>query len=124
VSAPNPWTPMARPIDLKHLGKLGEELGEASAAVSRCIIQGIDEREPVTGKLNREWLEDELADVMANRELVVEHFGLDLARMRERASAKKEHLRAWHAMLTEARIEGFETPEEFYAFCEAWRPAS
>lgn len=66
----NPWIPMSKPIDIKHLGKLAEELGEASSAVARCLIQGIDESEPVTGKLNRQWLEDELADVCANIQLV------------------------------------------------------
>lgn len=97
----NPWLPMTRPIDLKHLGKLGEELGEASAAVARCIIQGIGEREPVTGKPNREWLEDELADVLANAELVIGHFGLDRLRMEERLIGKLRRLHAWHAMLCE-----------------------
>jgi hypothetical protein len=62
----NPWRPMTRPIDLKHLGKLGEESNELGAAISRCIIQGIDEREPVTGKPNRQWLAEEIADVLAN----------------------------------------------------------
>src|ERR1039458_1231647 len=81
----NPWYPMSRPIDLKHMGKLGEELGEAQSAVSRCIIQGIDECEPITKKLNRTWLEDELADVLANIELVTRHFDLDRSRMGERA---------------------------------------
>lgn len=95
----NPWHPMTEPIDLKHLGKLGEELNEAGAAVSRCIIQGIAESEPVTGKSNREWLEDELADVIANAELVTSHFGLNRARMKARIERKKAHLRAWHAML-------------------------
>jgi hypothetical protein len=95
----NPWQPMTRPIDLKHLGKLAEELGEAVAAVSRCIIQGIDEREPVTGKSNREWLEDELADVMANIGLNVVHFTLDGIRMSNRCENKKKYLRAWHGML-------------------------
>lgn len=98
AAAPNPWTPMSRPIDLKHLGKLAEELNEAGAAVARCLIQGIDEREPVSGKLNREWLEDELADVMANMVLVRRHFDLDGARMNERADRKIEALRAWHEM--------------------------
>lgn len=51
---PNPWHPISDPVDLKHLGKLSEELGECSAAVARCIIQGIDECEPVTGKINRQ----------------------------------------------------------------------
>jgi hypothetical protein len=95
---PSPWHPMSDPVDLKHLGKLGEELGEGSAAVSRCVIQGIDEAEPVTGRVNRTWLEDELADIMANTELCVEHFGLDIKRMRDRAERKKSHLRAWHRM--------------------------
>lgn len=95
----NPWTPMSKPIDLKHLGKLAEELGEATAAVSRCLIQGIDEAEPVTDKPNRVWLEDELADVVANIDLVIVHFGLDADRMFERMERKKIHLRGWHSML-------------------------
>jgi hypothetical protein len=97
----NPWQPMSRPIDLKHIGKLQEELGEASAACARCVIQGIDENEPVTGKPNRQWLEDELADVFANIDLVVAHFGLDADRILARVDRKKEHLRGWHAMLEE-----------------------
>ena len=94
----SPWVPTSNPVDLKHLGKLGEELGEASAAVSRCVIQGIDEREPVTGKLNREWLEDELADVKATMDLAVERFGLDRDRMTARADRKRAALRVWHAL--------------------------
>lgn len=95
----NPWHPITRPIDLKHLGKLGEELSEAGAAVSRCIIQGVDECEPVTRKSNRQWLEEELADVRANTDLVVRHFGLDETKIAARAARKIEHLRAWHSML-------------------------
>lgn len=95
----NPWHPMSKPIDLKHLGKLAEELGEASSAVARCIIQGIDEREPITHKLNREWLEDELVDVLANIELVMTHFGLDRTRMEERMLRKMAHLSGWHSMI-------------------------
>jgi hypothetical protein len=95
----NPWQPMTSPIDLKHLGKLAEELNEAGAAVARCIIQGIAEREPVTGKMNKQWLEDELADVAANLDLVAAHFGLDREYMAARAARKQAHLRAWHSML-------------------------
>jgi hypothetical protein len=95
----NPWRPMSRPIDLKHIGKLGEEANELGSAVSRCIIQGIDECEPVTGKPNRVWLRDEIADVLANIELCVEHFGLDKEAIRARAERKKVHLRGWHSML-------------------------
>lgn len=95
----NPWLPMSKPIDVKRLGELAEELGEASSAVARCLIQGIGESEPITHKPNKEWLEDELADVAANIELVSEHFGLDLARMMERSERKKIHLKGWHSML-------------------------
>ena len=94
----NPWHPMTDPVDLKHLGKLGEEAGELASAVSRCIIQGIDEAEPVTGKVNKEWLEDEMADVLASMSLVEEHFQLNIERILQRADNKKEHLRKWHVM--------------------------
>lgn len=95
---PSPWHPITDPVDLKMLGKLSEELGECIAAVARCIIQGIDEAEPVTGKINRAWLEDEIADVLANAQLATERFYLDIARIEERKRHKMQHLRIWHAM--------------------------
>jgi len=95
----NPWVPMSDALALKHLGKFGEELGECSAAVSRCIIQGVDEAEPVTGKPNRQWLSEEVADLLANAELVIDHFGLDREFIAARANRKMVHLSAWHAML-------------------------
>lgn len=94
----NPWHPITDAVDLKHLGKFGEELGECGAAVARCIIQGLDECEPVTGKINRDWLLDEVADVRANSELVIERFALDEARIAARVEKKKLHLRQWHAL--------------------------
>jgi len=97
-----PWHPITSPIDLKHLGKLAEELGELTAAISRCIIQGLDEREPVTGKLNREWLEDEIADVAVGIDLCIEHFRLNGPRMAERANQKEARLRSWHGALKQA----------------------
>ena len=93
----SPWQPMSDPVDIKHLGKLGEETNELGAAVSRCLIQGIDEAEPVTGKVNREWLEDEIADVVANIELCIERFGLDIKRISNRELAKRARLRKWHS---------------------------
>lgn len=94
----NPWHPMSDPVDLKHLGKLGEELNECGAAASRCIIQGIDGREPVTGKPNALWLLEEIADVQANIELVVKRFGLDEAQIRTRILRKKLLLEQWHKL--------------------------
>ncbi len=98
----NPWKPITEPLDLAHLGKMVEELNECGSASARCQIQGIDEAEPVTGKVNRDWLTEEIADVQAASELAIEHFGLDLDRIAARKAKKKAHLRAWHAMIVEA----------------------
>jgi hypothetical protein len=94
---PSPWHPITDPVDIKHLGKLAEELNEAGAAVARCLIQGVDEAEPETGRPNRLWLQDEIADVLANAELVVERFTLDREAMAARAARKTAFLRRWHA---------------------------
>lgn len=111
----NPWHPITDPLDLKYLGKLCEEAGELASAVSRCIIQGIDECEPSTGKPNREWLEDEVADVQANIDLVVERFGLDEERMAARIEKKKVHLAAMARVccLRRGRSEGMRPPSPF-----------
>lgn len=98
IADPNPWTPISDPIDLKHLGKFSEELSECGSAVARCVIQGIDEREPSTGEPNRDWLTKEIADVLCNAELVVERFGLNRDFIAERVAFKREHLQRWHAM--------------------------
>ena len=94
----NPWHPITDSVDLKHLGKLGEESGELTAAVNRCIIQGINEAEPTTGKVNKTWLEEEIADVIANCMLVMERFGLDELFISDRVYEKMERLRTWHKM--------------------------
>lgn len=91
-----PWHPISNARDLKTIGKLSEECGELSAAIARCIIQGIDELEPVTGKPNRQWLSEEIADVYANIELVVERFNLSETFIAERHIRKLAPLRAWH----------------------------
>lgn len=94
----NPWHPISDPVDLKILGKLAEELGECTAAVARCIIQGVDEAEPVTGKANRRWIEEEIADVMAAFSFVIGRFGLDEKAITARANTKAERLKTWHDM--------------------------
>lgn len=94
-----PWHPMSKPIDLKHMGKLSEELGECVAIISRCIIQGIDELEPVTKKSNRIALQDEISDVMCNLALVIEHFNLDKEYISGRMDRKAPLLKSWHGEL-------------------------
>lgn len=96
---PAPWHPMTNARDLKTLGKLCEELGEATAAASRCMIQGIEERDPDTGETNREWLTKELADVHANMRMTIERFGLDDDAIRTRAQRKYEFQTVWHGQI-------------------------
>ncbi len=92
----SPWHPITDPRILKTLGKLSEELGECSAVVARCIIQGVGESHPLTGKRNVVWLEEEIADVLANLRLVRERLNLDDFAIHERARVKYELLLAWH----------------------------
>lgn len=90
-----PWVPMIDPASVKALGKLAEEAGELVAVASRCIIQGIDEKIPESDKTNRDWLEQELADIFANAEIVCEHFALNYDRINSRMSKKKRLLERW-----------------------------
>lgn len=93
-----PWIPMSDPIDVKVTGKLIEEGGEVVSAAARCLIQGIDGTEPTSGKSNRLWLSEEIADARANFELAEERFDLDLEFIHRRKEEKKARLRTWHAM--------------------------
>jgi hypothetical protein len=99
TKALNPWQPERDPVRLAVLGKLAEELGEAGAIVARCIIQGIDESEPVTKVANREALTKELADVWATGTMAIELFGLSSADIARRVERKIQHLRAWHKLI-------------------------
>ena len=94
----SPWVPESDPKRLKILGKALEEAGEYTSAVSRCLVQGIGESEPVTGKPNKQWLEEELADVLATAAHLIEEFGLDDKFMGERSLKKYEQLKTWHSM--------------------------
>lgn len=94
----NPWHPIKNSIDLKHLGKLAEEVNELGAAIARCIIQGVDECEPVTKKPNKVWLEQEIADVLAGINLTIERFKLDAKFISERSLLKEKRLQEWHYM--------------------------
>jgi hypothetical protein len=93
------WLPITNRADVAVLGKLGEEVTECGTAIFRCIIQGADEKEPVTNKLNREWLEEEIADVMAMLEHTVQHFGLSWERMDERTRRKFNYTAPWFEKL-------------------------
>jgi hypothetical protein len=100
----SPWKPETSPLRIALLGKFLEELNECASAVARCIIQGIDESEPVTGLVNREWLTKEIADVQATMHLVHVHFRLDTVAISERKWAKTRHLGEWHRKITAGEV--------------------
>lgn len=91
-----PWHPINNPVDIKHLGKLQEELGELQSAIARCLIQGLDEVEPTSKKVNRTWLMEELVDVVVNIDLVIEHFELPMNEYEQRYFYKRDLLSRWH----------------------------
>lgn len=95
----SPWQPENNKLHLAVLGKLGEELGELTSAVFRCVIQGVEGKHPVTGKANLDQLQDEVADVIAGLDLLVERFELDRIEIALRAETKKAHKREWHKMV-------------------------
>lgn len=96
---PSPWQPETSQYKLAVLGKLAEEGTEVATAAIRCMIQGIDECEPVTGKPNREWLEDEIADIIAQTRLAADALGLDVSRIMERAKYKQGYTGTWQETL-------------------------
>lgn len=59
------WLPESRTVIHQALGKAAEESAELSKILSRCLIQGLDACEPVTGKPNIVSLAEELADMDA-----------------------------------------------------------
>lgn len=97
VTDMQPWHPMTDPVDLKHTGKTMEECGELISAIARCQIQGINETHPETSKVNKEWLEDEIADVEACIALLKEQFNLNHDRIHKRRQSKVAKLEWWHS---------------------------
>ena len=96
----SPWTPETNPTTLKRLGKLGEELGELQSAAMRCLIQGIGEASPDTGKPNRQWLLEEMADVEAMTKALKDHIPMsaeECASYVKRFDRKLRAQRLWDA---------------------------
>lgn len=94
-----PQNPITDPVDLKYLGKLSEELGEGVQAISRCIIQGINERNEKENCSNKDCMQNELADILCNIELVTDRFDLDTDAMKARMANKSPKLKIWHCMV-------------------------
>lgn len=94
-----PWTLEPNRVALALLGKLCEESNELGAIAARCIIQGVDASEPVTGVPNREALMKELADVRAMSGVLLEYLALDVPAFIFRVEKKNAYWRDWHAAM-------------------------
>ena len=91
------WKPEPDVIIHQALGKACEEATELASILARCLIQGLDRSEPVTGKPNRQALFEEIADLDAAvqwlRELVQDDYD------ESRADRKLNGFRRWQRML-------------------------
>lgn len=105
LERPSKWIPMTGidTIDAAALGKLGEEVNELGGILFRIFIQGIDEKDPETGKINRVALMEEIADVAAMSELVIERMGLNRDELNLRKQRKIAMKEEWFRMLAEAK---------------------
>jgi NTP pyrophosphatase (non-canonical NTP hydrolase) len=97
----NKWQVMTSPIGLRRLGKLGEESGELVAVVCRSVIQGLDEVDPGTGKMNRQRLHEEIADVLAQCFCAIRVLSMDDTFILQRARQKQAEMVQWEDLYTE-----------------------
>ena len=92
------WTPTTDLMMLRRMGKLIEELSELSNVAARCIIQGIDEVDPGSGKVNRQRLNEEIADVLAQCQVTVHTLKLDTMGIALRQDDKVRQMAEWEAI--------------------------
>jgi len=101
------WIPTTDLMMLRRMGKLQEELAELANVAARCIIQGIDEVDPGSGRLNRARLTDEVADVLAQCHMTISQLELDFPAISLRYADKIEKMWRWEAMfLPESDVKG------------------
>jgi hypothetical protein len=102
------WKPEPDMLIHQALGKACEEASELANILARCLIQGLDQSDPGTGKANRRALSNEIADLDAAvqwlRELTGEEYD------EERADRKLNGFRQWQRML-EADMASSPPPE-------------
>lgn len=91
------WKPEPDVLIHQALGKACEEANELAGILARCLIQGLDQSEPVSGKPNRQALFEEIADLDAAVQWLRELAGDDYDE--ERADRKLNGFRRWQRML-------------------------
>lgn len=81
---------------------LQEECAEVIQAVSKISRFGIDNFKPGKPKTNREHLEEELGDMLAMIDILIELKVVDKSNLDAANLAKKEKLKQWSNIYTEA----------------------
>jgi len=72
-----------------------EECAEVVVAVSEISRFGIDNLKPGKPKTNREHLEEEVGDLLAMVDLMIEHNIIDTDSINVARAAKKDKLKKW-----------------------------
>lgn len=85
---------------LRRLGKSLEEVSELGAVLARCIIQGIDEIDPSSGKTNRLRLQEEVADVRTQIDRLIFFFSLDKDAIFFREIDKNASMERWEELIS------------------------
>lgn len=100
------WIPESDPMVLRRVGKTGEECAELAKVCSRITIQGLDGVDPATGESNRQALAKEVADVMAQCEVIARALKLDMLGIAQRQAEKVAQMAEWEAMFGPQNTEG------------------
>ena len=75
-----------------------EECAEVSQSVSKIFRFGWDSKHPKTGVNNREHLEEEIGDLLAMVDILVEKCIISDSNVNEARKAKREKLKAWSSI--------------------------
>lgn len=97
------WQPEQDKVNIALYGKALEELNECGSIIARCLIQGLEESEPEGKYLNREKLEEEIADVYTTLGHLQDSLHLNTQRIERRAENKYIFLSKWFRKLREGR---------------------
>lgn len=95
-----PWKPDDNPKQARRIGKTAEEVNELGAVLARISIQGMDAIDPASGKPNRQRLEEESADVLAQIRCNMTDLGLNRESIMKRAEEKVAMMAQWEAHFT------------------------
>lgn len=97
MKAMTKWTPDCNPHQARRIGKTLEELHELGAVLARISIQGLDAVDPGTGKTNRQRMNEETADVIAQINRNFHAFAMPADDIDKRVQEKEAMMAEWEA---------------------------